>query len=97
MPQRRSKILCAAAKTWHSQIKKLGKKSYQCDWEPREHGRLETLKESNHPGFGCVLCVFSVETGVRMKAALLGLSFAKIVLEALEEQRARPGMVETYC
>ena len=31
-----------------------------------------------------------------MKAALLGLSFAKIILEALEEQRARPGMVETY-
>lgn len=30
-----------------------------------------------------------------MKAALSDLSFAKIVLEALEEQRARPGMVET--
>ena len=34
--------------------------------------------------------------GVRVKAARSDLSFAKIILEALEEQRARPGVVETY-
>lgn len=53
---------------------------------PENTGKLETLKGPNHPGFVYALCVFSVEMGVRMKAALSDLSFAKIVLEALKSR-----------